>query len=41
MILNYFLDLGAEASQNGGAKSAAGDNERIKVTDATATGGWW
>lgn len=40
MLINYYIEKGNDAPakpQAGGAKR----EERIKVNDKTATGGWW
>lgn len=40
MLINYYIEKGADGTttaRNGGRKG----EERIRVNDKTATGGWW
>ena len=48
MTINFYLELGAEQKLqsplpkvNKAAQTAKGKQERIRVNDATATGGWF
>lgn len=47
MIINFYIELGAEQKQQSPqpkankTQTAKGKQERIRVNDATATGGWF
>lgn len=40
MVINYFIEKGEENPSTDG-KGRSGKEERIKVNDKTATGGWY
>ena len=42
MLINYFIDKADNAEHPAAAPAAKGNKEQyIKVTNKTATGGWW
>lgn len=41
MLMNYFIEKGEEQPEIKNVKSGNGKNERVRVNDDTATGGWF